>query len=46
VLAVVIDSLVGALDAATAASHHRLVGDWPFVAQLALFVITHDFYIY
>ena len=46
VLSVVIDGLVGALDAATGASRHRLVGDWPFAAQLALFVVAHDFYIY
>ena len=46
VLSVVIDGLVRALDAATGASHHGLIGDWPFVAQLALFVVTHDFYIY
>jgi len=46
VLSVVIDGLVGALDAATGASRHRLIGDWPFVAQVALLVITHDFYIY
>ena len=46
VLSVVINGLVGALDAATGASRHGLVGDWPFAAQLALFVVTHDFYIY
>lgn len=46
VLSVVINGLVRALDAATGASRHGLVSDWPFAAQLALFVVTHDFYIY
>jgi sterol desaturase/sphingolipid hydroxylase (fatty acid hydroxylase superfamily) len=46
VLSVVINGLVRALDAATGASRHGLVSAWPFAAQLALFVVTHDFYIY
>lgn len=46
VLSVVINGLVGAVDAATGASRHGVVGDWPFAAQLAVFVIGHDFYIY
>lgn len=46
VLSVVINALVGAIDGATGASRHGLVSDWPFVAQLALFVVSHDFYIY
>ena len=46
VLSVVIHGLVRAIDAATGASRHGLVSDWPFVAQLALFVVSHDFYIY
>ena len=46
VLSVVINGLVRAIDAATGASRHGLVSQWPFAAQLALFVVTHDFYIY
>jgi sterol desaturase/sphingolipid hydroxylase (fatty acid hydroxylase superfamily) len=50
VLSVVIQGLVRGLDAvtgaSTAASGHGLVSGWPFAAQLALFVVTHDFYIY
>src|SRR5262245_5792792 len=46
VLSLVINVLVRAIDSATGASRHGLVSDWPFAAQLALFVITHDFYIY
>ena len=46
VLSVVIDGLVRAIDAASGASRHGLVSDWPFVAQLALFVVSHDLYIY
>lgn len=46
VLSVVINGLVRAIDAATGASRHGLVSDWPFVAQLALFVVSHDLYIY
>ena len=46
VLSVVINGLVGAIDAATGASRHGLVSHWPFAAQVALFVVTHDFYIY
>jgi sterol desaturase/sphingolipid hydroxylase (fatty acid hydroxylase superfamily) len=46
VLSVVIHGLVRALDAATGASRFGLVAGWPFAAQLALFVVSHDFYIY
>lgn len=49
VLSVVIHGLVRALAAAPGVSRlvgARLVGDWPFVAQLALFIVTHDLYIY
>jgi sterol desaturase/sphingolipid hydroxylase (fatty acid hydroxylase superfamily) len=46
VLSFVIHGLVRLVDAATGASRHGVVSDWPFAAQLALFVITHDFYIY
>ena len=50
VLSVVIGSVVGLIDHATGASSavggHGLVSRWPFAAQVALFVVSHDFYIY
>jgi sterol desaturase/sphingolipid hydroxylase (fatty acid hydroxylase superfamily) len=46
VLSLVIHGLVRAIDGVTGASRHGLVSDWPFAAQLALFVVSHDFYIY
>lgn len=46
VLAVVIRGLVGWIDDATHASSHGLVSPWPFWVQVALFVVTHDLYIY
>lgn len=46
VLSVVIRGLVGWIDGVTHASSHGLVSQWPFAAQVALFVITHDLYIY
>ena len=46
VLSIIIRAIVGALDAATGASRSGLVSSWPVAAQLALFIVTHDFYIY
>ena len=46
VLGVVIGRLIGYLDAHTGLSRLRLLGGWPILAQLALFVVTHDLYIY
>jgi sterol desaturase/sphingolipid hydroxylase (fatty acid hydroxylase superfamily) len=49
VLSVIIHGLVRGIAAAPGGSQlaaARLVGDWPFAAQLALFIVTHDFYIY
>jgi sterol desaturase/sphingolipid hydroxylase (fatty acid hydroxylase superfamily) len=46
VLSVVIRALVEAVDHLTSASSHGLVAGWPFAAQLALFIVSHDFYIY
>lgn len=46
VLSVVIRGLVGWIDGATGASSHGLVSRWPFAAQVLLFVVTHDLYIY
>ncbi len=45
-LSLLINGLVRAIDDATGASHHGVVSGWSFGAQLALFAITHDFYIY
>jgi len=46
VLSVVIHAVVRALDAATGASAHGVVARWSFAAQLVLFVVSHDLYIY
>jgi sterol desaturase/sphingolipid hydroxylase (fatty acid hydroxylase superfamily) len=46
VLAFVIRGFVGWLDGVTGASARGLVAGWPAWAQLGLFVITHDLYIY
>jgi sterol desaturase/sphingolipid hydroxylase (fatty acid hydroxylase superfamily) len=46
VLSVIIRALVGAVDGWTGASRHGVVTGWPFWAQVALFVVSHDFYIY
>ena len=49
VLTVVIRGLVALLTALPGAAQltaYRLVGDWPVAAQLAVFIVTHDFYIY
>lgn len=43
VLSVVIHGLVSGLASLWAP---RALADWPFAAQLALFTVTHDFYIY
>jgi sterol desaturase/sphingolipid hydroxylase (fatty acid hydroxylase superfamily) len=49
VLSVVINALVRGLATATGAAlvpGHGLVSSWPFAAQLALFIVSHDLYIY
>ena len=53
VLSLVIRGLVGAADhmlgralGHATASSHGLVAGWPFAAQLAVFIVSHDFYIY
>lgn len=53
VLAIVIRGVVGAIDhglgavaGGAAMSSHGLVAGWPFAAQVAVFVVSHDFYIY
>ncbi|HEY6178094.1 MAG TPA: sterol desaturase family protein [Kofleriaceae bacterium] len=49
VLSILINGLVRLLAAAPGVSRlvsYRLVGDWPFAAQLALFIVSHDLYIY
>ena len=47
VLSVVINALVRGLAAVTGVEPgHGAVSGWPFAAQLALFIVSHDFYIY
>jgi sterol desaturase/sphingolipid hydroxylase (fatty acid hydroxylase superfamily) len=46
VLGLVIDALLAAVDRGTGLSRLGLVGHWPIWAQLALFLVTHDLYIY
>jgi sterol desaturase/sphingolipid hydroxylase (fatty acid hydroxylase superfamily) len=46
VLALVIRALVAWLDGVTGMSRHGLVSSWPLAAQVAFFVVSHDFYIY
>jgi sterol desaturase/sphingolipid hydroxylase (fatty acid hydroxylase superfamily) len=46
VLGVVIGRLVALLDAGTGLSRLALVSEWPLLAQVAFFVVTHDLYIY
>lgn len=46
VLSVVIHGIVARLDHWTGASQHGVVARWPFWAQVTLFVVTHDLYIY
>ena len=46
VLGVVISWVVHALDEATGLGARHLVRDWPIIAQLVLFVVVHDLYIY
>ena len=46
VLALVIREIIRAVDRWTALSDLRLVSGWPLAAQLALFLVTHDLYIY
>jgi sterol desaturase/sphingolipid hydroxylase (fatty acid hydroxylase superfamily) len=46
VLTFVIGAMVRVLDRASAGAGHGMVSGWSVHAQLAFFVITHDFYIY
>src|SRR5689334_7307492 len=46
VLGLVINPLVHWIDDATHLSSRGLISSWPIAAQLAFFVLTHDFYIY
>ena len=45
-LGLVITGLVGHVDQLTGASDYGFVSGWPWYAQLGLFVVSHDFYIY
>jgi sterol desaturase/sphingolipid hydroxylase (fatty acid hydroxylase superfamily) len=46
VLAIAISALIRWIHAHVSLSDHLLVSAWPFPAQLAFFLVTHDFYIY
>ncbi|MFN0245318.1 MAG: sterol desaturase family protein [Kofleriaceae bacterium] len=46
ILAWLIGGFVAYVDSVTGASRAGLVSAWPFAAQLAFFIVTHDFYIY
>lgn len=46
VLGLAITALITFLDRQTGWSKLGLVSDWPVLCQLALFFVTHDFYIY
>lgn len=46
VLGVVIGRLIALLDAGTGLSRLGLVSEWPLLAQVVFFVVTHDLYIY
>ena len=46
VLALVIREIIRAVDRWTALSDLHIVSAWPLPAQLALFLVTHDLYIY
>jgi sterol desaturase/sphingolipid hydroxylase (fatty acid hydroxylase superfamily) len=45
-LGVLIGRLIALLDAGTGLSRLALVSQWPLLAQVAFFVVTHDLYIY
>jgi sterol desaturase/sphingolipid hydroxylase (fatty acid hydroxylase superfamily) len=45
-LALVIRALIAWIDRQTGASSHGLVSGWPIAAQVGLFVVSHDLYIY
>lgn len=45
-LGLLISALIGWVDASTGWSKLGLVSGWPVALQLALFFVTHDFYIY
>src|SRR4051812_19916059 len=46
VLALAIGAVIRGLDRWTGASRAGLLAGWPVGAQVALFVVTHDLYIY
>jgi len=45
-LGLLITALIQAIDRESGWSRLRLVSDWPVLAQLGLFFVTHDLYIY
>lgn len=46
ILALVIGGFVDWIDSISGASAYGVVSTWPFAAQVAFFVVTHDLYIY
>jgi sterol desaturase/sphingolipid hydroxylase (fatty acid hydroxylase superfamily) len=46
VLGLVISAVIRFVDQNTGWSRFALVSDWPVIAQLGFFFVTHDFYIY
>src|SRR5580704_1506147 len=46
ILAVVIGKIIQAIDGTTHLSRLHLISGWPIWAQVALFVVSHDLYIY
>ena len=46
VLGLVIAQIILTIDHATGASRWRMVGEWPMIAQLAFFIVLHDFWQY
>ncbi|NBV88155.1 MAG: sterol desaturase family protein, partial [Betaproteobacteria bacterium] len=46
VLGLIIAAIIEWIDGSSGISRLRIISDWPVAAQVALFVVTHDFYIY
>jgi sterol desaturase/sphingolipid hydroxylase (fatty acid hydroxylase superfamily) len=46
VMGLVIAGIIRAIDGSTGLSRLHVVSDWPILAQLAFFWVTHDLYIY
>lgn len=46
VLAVIIAQIIGWIDSATGLTRVEIITHWPIWAQVTLFIVTHDLYIY